>query len=186
MLCISLSSFFLSVGYGQIGEDDIYISAGKNSKLSAKFVDALCDAARKARESDNSFAPSELEALIIMAASTGMDDSLKADKVKRWHARYGRQCQCEASKNFPKGSFLRQVVHSNYRSFANKVGPRNELPLNLSLKGPHDDLTIYEYINQERIRLEAKHHDKRFEFQQDEDWRNIMFFYFLFSEYSIN
>jgi len=121
-----------------------------------------------------------------MAAGTELEDSLKAIKVKQWHSQYGMQCQCKEKDGFPKGDFLRQVVHSNFKSFANRVGPKNDLSLDLSLKSPIDSLTIYEYVNKERKRLEAKHNDQRFEFQKDEDWRKIMFFYFLFSEFSVN
>lgn len=184
-MCILL---FLGVskGFAQIDESDIYLVRANDSTLSKKFIQEICKAARTRSGDNNTNGFSDLEALIIMAANTGPTDSTKAAKAKKWHTRFGKYCQCDAHENFPKGDFLRQVVHSNYRSFANKVGPYNELSLDLNLRSPIDDLTIYEYINQERIRLEAKHDNRRFEFQQDEEWRNTMFFYFLFAEYSVN
>ena len=81
---------------------------------------------------------------------------------------------------------MRLVVQSNFRDFANIIGPNNRLSLNLELKDVNDQMTLLEYVNKRRIDIEKSYNDKRFEFQQDDEWRNIMFFYFLFSEYSIN
>lgn len=171
--------------HGQISENEIYVTRGNSTVLSQKFINEICSAARNKTGADDLVTATYLEQLIVMAAGTSLDDSLKATKAKRWHSKYGPYCQCKATEKYPEGDFLRQVAHSNFRSFANKVGPKNDLSLDLSLKSPLDGLTIYEYINKERIRLEAKHHDRRFEFQQDEEWKDMMFFYFLFSEFGI-
>ncbi|MEM6525053.1 MAG: hypothetical protein AAF693_14720 [Bacteroidota bacterium] len=80
-------------------------------------------------------------------------------------------------------NFLRLVVISNFRAFANIIGPKNRLPLDFDLVDPVDSLNIYDFVNNRRIEIEARYDDKRFEFQQDEEWRNLMFFYFLFSEF---
>ncbi|MEL7001870.1 MAG: hypothetical protein AAFN93_03950 [Bacteroidota bacterium] len=183
--CLMLS-FGLNLGYGQVEEKNVYIVQGNDSSLSRMFIQELCQAARTKSGWDANFSRSDLETLILMAAGTDLQDSLKATKTKKWHSKFGRQCQCGEQLEFPKGDFLRQVVHSNFRAFANRVGPNNDLALDLTQKSPVDNLTIYQYVNKERKRLEAKHHDLRFEFQQDEEWRNIMFFYFLFAEFSIN
>lgn len=186
ILCVLLMFFSANDSYSQINDAEIYNYNNSTKILSQKFINALCKAARNQKNIDDPLAPSELEALIVMAAETGTDDSLKSKKVRNWHSKYGNSCQCPATKKYPAGDFLRQVVHSNNRSFANRVGPNNDLPMDLTLQSPADGLTIYEYINKERIRLEAKHHDLRYEFQKDQDWRDLMFFYFLFSEYGIN
>lgn len=170
----------------QISTSDIYQVKNGDSTLAPAFVKALCKAAREKTGANNPGFPSTLESLIIIASGTGYLDSDQPQKSFRWHSKLGRQCQCEATEGFPAGDFLRQMVHSNYRDFANIVGPNNRLSLDLSLKDPNDGLTIFEYINKTRIDIEASHDDKRFEFQQDETWRNIMFFYFLFSEYRVN
>ncbi|ELR73617.1 hypothetical protein C900_02702 [Fulvivirga imtechensis AK7] len=170
----------------QISTSGIYKIKNGDSTLAPTFIKALCKAAREKTGADNPGTPSTLESLVIMAAGTGYLDEDQPEKSMRWHSKFGSQCQCEATEEFPAGDFLRQVVHSNYRDFANLVGPNNRLSLDLSLKGPNDDLTIFDYINQIRIDIEASHDNRRFEFQQDEAWRNIMFFYFLFSEYRVN
>lgn len=163
---------------------EVYTINSGDSTLSEKFVKALCQAARTKSGSERPGLPSDLEALIVLAAGTGYYDSDQPQKSLRWHNQYGSSCRCPASEDFPAGSILRQVVHANFREFANIVGPNNRLSLDL-LQTDADGLNIFEYINKLRMEIEASHNDKRFEFQQDEKWKDIMFFYFLFSEYRV-
>lgn len=175
----------IQTGYSQ-QVTNIYVAQNGDSTLSPAFVKALCEAARTKAGEGNVGVPTVLESLIISAADTEYMHKEQPGKSLRWHRKYGSQCYCEATDRYSAGSFLRQVVHSNFREFANIVGPNNRLSLDLTIPDPNDHLTIMEYINKTRIDLEASHQDKRFEFQQDERWRNIMFFYFLFSEYQVN
>ncbi|QSE96933.1 hypothetical protein [Fulvivirga lutea] len=180
LLIILLFSIVVSATYAQ----EVTIYTPENN-LTDQFVASLCDAARNPPPSDQ-LAPSKLELLIIQAAGTEFQAEDQAAKSLEWHKKYAEQCYCSQTEKFEKGGILRQVVQSNFREFANIVGPNNRLSLYLEFKDPHDGMTILEYINNKRISIEKAHDDKRFEFQQDEEWRNIMFFYFLFSEFSIN
>ncbi len=157
----------------------------KNNKLTTAFVAKLCAAARY-KIGVEKIGPTDLESDIIFAAGTIYGAEDQAELSFKWHTKYGSQCQCPANGEFEAGDILRQVVNSNFREFANIIGPKNRLPLDLSLKDPVDGMTILEYINNQRVLLEKKHDNDRSKFQEDIKWRNIMFFYFLFSEYSIN
>lgn len=163
---------------------EVYTIKSGDSTLTEKFVEALCHAARTKSGAERPGLPSDLEALIVLAAGTGYMDNDQPQKSLRWHQKFGKECYCTATEEFPAGSILRQVVHADFREFANIVGPNNRLTLDLWQTDP-DGLNIFEYINKQRISMEARYDDKRFEFQQDEKWRNIMFFYFLFSEYRV-
>lgn len=176
------SLLFLTLSaHGQL-EINIYDAKGK---LTNEFINELCIAAREHTGNEDA-GPSKLEELINYAAGAIYNEKDQPLLSYKWHTKYGVQCYCEGTTKFKKGDIIRQVVQSNYREFANIIGPNNRLSLNLELIDPNDSLTVLEYVNQERKRLEKEHNDKRFEFQQDEEWRNIMFFYFLFSEFSIN
>ncbi len=179
---ILISSVAFSTS-GQINSLDIYVTVDNDSVLTTAFVKKLCRATREHIRLDNG--QMEVEKLILEAVGIKLGDTLQSQKSFKWHQRFGNQCHCEKNKHFPEGNFLRQMVWSNYRQFANIIGSHNRLPLDLNLKDSQDGRTIYEFINSLRLELEAKHDDRRFEFQQDEEWRNVMFFYFLFSEYSI-
>lgn len=185
-LLLALPLLLLSpVLTAQVEPTDIYIIKSGDSTLSPQFVAALCKAARL-ETLDDEFPPGPLEEIIIRAAGTAYMDPDQPVKSLQWHKRFGKECYCEAKGKYPAGDILRQVVYSNYRKFADIVGPRKRLPLDLNLRDPNDNLTIYEYIDEKRMKLEAKHDNKRFEFQKDEEWRNIMFFFFIFSEYRVN
>ncbi|UII29983.1 hypothetical protein LVD17_16925 [Fulvivirga ulvae] len=168
-----------------IESHEVYAINAGDSTLSEKFIEAICLAARTKSGSDRPGLPSHLEALIILAAGTGYHDADQSQKSLRWHRKFGNSCYCSGSCKFPEGNILRQVVHADFREFANIVGPNNRLSLDLLQPDATDGLNIFEYINKERIDIEASHNDKRFEFQQDERWKNLMFFYFLFSEYRV-
>lgn len=157
----------------------------EGDKLTAAFVAKLCSAARYQLGVEN-IGPTELENDILFAAGTTYGAEDVAELSLKWHTKYGNQCQCPANDDFEAGDILRQMVNSNFREFANIIGPKNRLPLNLALKDPVDGMTILEYINNQRVLLEKKYNNDRSKFQEDLKWRNIMFFYFLFSEYSIN
>lgn len=165
--------------------DPIYHIKRGDSTLSEAFVNELCTAARYP-ETNPTDENTKLEELILKAAGTSYSDSLSSVKTNKWYLKYGLNVSCPADSLFPQGNFLRQVVHSNFREFANLIGPNRALELNVLAKTDADNLSLYEYTNELRKVLEAKHDNRRFEFQQDEEWRNIMFFYFLFSEYKIN
>lgn len=188
VLKASLYSFILSLGSllpnsssGQLQNIIIY---QKDSTLTSEFIRELCEAARtKAGEGK---APSYLEQLINKAAGTYYKDSNQHTLSLKWHKKYAVECMCEEKKKFERGDFIRQTVQSNFREFANIIGPNNRLALDLSFRDPIDSLNVFDYVNAKRIALEEKHKNQRFEFQQDKKWRNIMFFYFLFSEFSIN
>ena len=178
-LLIIFLCFSANIGLGQL---KIYTS---ENTLSLQFINEICNAARN-KEGEGKLGASQLEKLISEAAGTFYTDSLQPILSFKWHKKYASQCICEKTEEYERGDILRQIVQSNFRKFANLVGPNNRLALDISFKDPVDSLTIREYVNQKRIALERKHHDRRFEFQQDEEWRNIMFFYFIFSEFSIN
>lgn len=186
-LCLIICFLLLSQPLlkAQVEPEEVYIIQSGDSTLSKKYVAALCIAARTKAGAERPGLPSDLEALIVLAAGTGYMDADQPAKSLKWHRKFGQQCYCNATENYPEGSILRQVVHSNFREFANIVGPNNRLSLDLQQTDP-DGLNIFEYINKQRIDIEASYDNKRFEFQQDEKWRNIMFFYFLFSEYRVN
>jgi hypothetical protein len=154
-------------------------------QLSPQFISAICTAARTKQKTANSFV-TELEVLISEAAGIKYKSEELPEISFKWFTKYGSQCHCPSDENFEEGNILRQVVQADFRGFANIIGPNNRLSLNLEMKDAKDGLTLLEYVNKKRIDIEKSHNDKRFEFQQDEEWRNIMFFYFLFSEYSIN
>lgn len=176
----------LIINYSTCGlSQDNGIQVYKNEQLSQEFIQEVCRAASDPTLRPST-GPSYLEKLINRAAGTSYKDSLQPEFVRKWHAKYAKGLTCPATDFFSGGDFLRLVVTTNFREFANLVGPTNRLPLDLSFVDPKDSLTIFEFVNQKRIHLEEKHHGKRFEFQQDEEWKNIMFFYFLFSEYNIN
>ncbi|MBL6445230.1 hypothetical protein JMN32_02850 [Fulvivirga sp. 29W222] len=186
---LSLVTFYLAfpgrITYAQhIEPHEVYDITPTDSTLSEKFVEALCKAARTRSGEGRPGLPSDLEALIVLAAGTGFSDHDQPQKSLSWHQKFGRYCHCKSTDEFPAGSFLRQAVNANFREFANIVGPNNRLSLDL-LQTDADSLNIFEYINKQRIDIEASHNNKRFEFQQDEKWKNIMFFYFLFSEYRV-
>ncbi|MEQ8925030.1 MAG: hypothetical protein RLO81_04410 [Fulvivirga sp.] len=153
--------------------------------LSEDFITALCHYSRNP-PADSESAPTPLERLILRATGTEFKSEDQPIKSLAWHKKFAEQCYCTETVEFEQGDFLRQVVQSNFREFANIIGPNNRLSLYLEFKDPNDGMNILEYVNHKRIAIEKRYDDKRFEFQQDEEWRNIMFFYFLFSEFSIN
>ncbi len=167
-----------------MGQASNILIYNKDSSLTKEFVTELCIAARNKTRTKKGH--SYLEQLINRAIHTFQQDSTQQISSLKWHKKFASQCCCEKTKTFEEGDFIRQVVQSNFREFANIIGPNNRLSLHLSSKDPRDGFNIFEYVNSKRISLEEKHKNKRFEFQQDEEWRNIMFFYFLFSEFSIN
>ena len=177
-----LICFLANGSFSQNIDYPIYNTKGQ---LSSQFINAICQAARSKQKISNSFV-TELEVLISEAAGINHKSEELPEVSFKWFTKYGKQCHCAADKNFEEGNVLRQVVQADFREFANIIGPNNRLSLNLDLKDEKDGLTILEYVNKRRIDIEKSHSDKRFEFQQDDAWRNIMFFYFLFSEYSIN
>ncbi|MTI38738.1 hypothetical protein [Fulvivirga lutimaris] len=179
---VVLLCFVFSISYSQDTDYPIYKTT---NQLSPQFINALCQAARTKQKVDNSFT-SQLEVLISEAAGINYKSEELPETSFKWFTKYGDQCHCPSDENFEEGNILRQVVQANFREFANIIGPNNRLSLNLEMKDAKDGLTLLEYVNKCRIDIEKSHNDKRFEFQQDEEWRNIMFFYFLFSEYSIN
>lgn len=183
--CISLllfSSIAANV-HCQTVDHNIYEITGNDSILTAAFIKKICRAIKQKGKLDNG--QMEAESLILKAADVSTKDTIQATKSIAWHNKYGNQCYCEAKDDFLEGNFLRQMVYADFRRFANIIGLHNRLPLDLTLKDSKDGRTIYKFINDLRLELEAGHDNRRFEFQQDEEWRNVMFFYFLFSEYSI-
>ncbi len=178
---ILLNSFLTLPAYSQVDQIQIY----KNGKLTTNFLQALCDAAVDPVHRGGTGA-SYLEKLINTAAGTYHLDSLQPVATKNWHSKFASELRCPAYNDFPESNFLRLIVETNYRDIANLIGPKNRLSLDLTHRDTKDSLTIFDYINRRRIQLEKKHNDRRFEFQQDQEWKNIMFFYFLFSEYNIN
>lgn len=163
----------------------IYTIKNGDSILSAAFVTQLCHAARYPKETKTG-GPEKLEQLILSASNADFNEENTPSKTFRWHNQFGNQAYCKADDTYPPGNFIRQAILSNYRDFANIIGPKNRLTLNLKLKDPHDHLNIFEFVDKRIAQLEEKHDNRRFEFQQDKEWQNMMFFYFLFSEYKIN
>lgn len=147
-----------------------------DSVLTEGFIKSICQAIESQEFSDGKYV---LENLIQSASSGFGPDSTK---TRLWHSRFGNQCLCP-NKEGVYSNFLRMVVLTNFRGFANHIGPKNRTSLDFELKDPSDSLNIYDFVNSLRKKIEAEHEDKRFEFQQDERWRNLMFFYFLFSEF---
>ncbi len=180
--CSILFLFSINIGFGQNVNYPIYNS---KNQLSEQFINSLCKAART-KETINTTSTSLLEVLISEAVGIDYKKEELPEVSFKWFTKYGDQCFCPTFEEFEGGNLLRLVVQSNFRDFANIIGPNNRLPLNLELKDVNDQMTLLEYVNKRRIDIEKSYDDKRFEFQQDEEWRNIMFFYFLFSEYSIN
>jgi len=164
---------------------NIYTVQKGDSALTMSFIESACAAARKHIETEPG-KPFLLEQLILNASGASFKKENTASKTFTWHSKYGAQIQCTATNDYPAGNFLRQIVYSGFRDFANIVGPKNRLSLNLHQKDPYDSLSLFEFVDEHRIEIENRHKNNRFEFQQDEEWRNIMFFYFLFSEYKIN
>lgn len=182
IILIAISIVLTSgLGFGQ----NIYIINNGDSTLSPKFVKSMCIAARNHLETEPG-KPFLLEQLILDASGASFNQENTPNKTLPWHSKFGGDILCESSDKYPAGNFLRQIVYSGYRDFANIIGPKNRLSLNLHQKDSYDSLSMFEFVDKHRIEIEKRHNNNRFEFQQDEEWRNIMFFYFLFSEYKIN
>ncbi|MDX1629283.1 MAG: hypothetical protein R3345_11325 [Fulvivirga sp.] len=167
-----------------LNAQSIYKINDGDTVLAKSFINELCAAARNQQE--NKTGPTKFEKLILQAANTHRKAPLSGTKTQKWHSQYADQIYCEANDNYPAGGLARQLIYSNNRSLANLIGPKNRLALDLTHKDPQDSLNVFQFIDRELARLEARHDNRRFEFQQDKDWRNMMFFYFLFSEYRIN
>jgi len=163
----------------------IYTVITGDSILSAPFVTKICHAARYHEEKEAG-GPEKLEQLILEASNADFNGKNTPRKTFKWYNKFGNQAYCKADDTYPAGNFIRQAILSNYRDFANIIGPKNRLTLNLKLKDSHDNLNVFEFVDKRIAQLEEKHDNRRFEFQQDEEWQNMMFFYFLFSEYKIN
>ncbi len=176
-----LFTFITQLSYAQ----NIYTVEQGDSTLSPSFVTTICAAARNHMETEPG-KPHLLEQLILNAAEADFNQESTSSKTYSWHSKYGKEIFCPATGTYPAGNFLRQVVYSDFRDFANIIGPKNRLALNLLQQDPYDSLNMFDFVDERRLEIEASHKNKRFEFQQDETWRNIMFFYFLFSEYKIN
>ena len=127
-----------------------------------------------------------LEQLINEAAGTHRGDSLQSQKTLSWDRRHIHALYCAAEGRHEAGDLIRQAIKSDFREFANIIGPNRHLTLDLFAPDPHDSLNSFEYIDARRQLYEARHNNDRAKFQQDEDWRKIMFYYFLFSEYKVN
>lgn len=181
-------SLFLIIALSPVNAqvNSIYqVNQKGDSSLTPYYIDNVCQAVRSHEESEK-LAISRLEELILTAAGTSRIDSNSSSKTLRWHKKFGSQLICDSTKNYPNGSFLEQMVLSNFREFANLIGPNNHLTLETHIEKPDHPDNLFNFVDSLRLELEARHDNRRFEFQQDEAWRNIMFFYFLFSEYKIN
>ncbi|MEM9389448.1 MAG: hypothetical protein AAGA02_03180 [Bacteroidota bacterium] len=176
---ITLFIFTSFINYSLTAQDtlQIYSTSGTDSTLTTPFVKALCQSVITRARYKGKF---ELENLIVEAAANERPDSLKTVK---WHSKYGNECMCPATEDFEQMNFLRLIVLSNFRDFANLIGPGNRVALDFNLLDSSDSLNIYDFVNTLRKSIESSYDDKRFEFQQDERWKNVMFFYFLFSEF---
>ncbi|MTI20117.1 hypothetical protein E1176_03720 [Fulvivirga sp. RKSG066] len=156
-----------------------------DSTISPQFIKTLCHTVRYDHEMKPG-SPLPTEKLILVASGAHYKREETPEISKRWHNQHGAEIYCEVDENYPAGDFLRQIILSNNRDFANIVGPKNRLSLDLEVKDPRDQLNIYEFIDQQLAIVEDRYDNDRAQFQQDEGWRNMMFFYFLFSEYKIN
>ena len=176
-----ITSFIFTgfISYSLTAQDtlQIYSTNGTDSALTAQFVKALCQSVITRAKYKGKF---ELENLIVKASANESPNSLK---IVKWHGKYGNECICPATKDFEQMNFLRLIVLSNFRDFANLIGPRNRVPLDFNLQDSSDSLNIYDFVNTLRKSIEFSYDNKRFEFQQDDQWKNVMFFYFLFSEF---
>ena len=147
------------------------------------FVLRICEAARKKTGQERYH--SDLEKLISSAAFTAPGEDDQQLKVARWWKEFGIQCYCPRKRKFPGGNFMRQVFHADFRLFANIIGPGDRLTLDIDLPDPSDGLTLFEYINQQRIAREDHFDNNRGKFQKDKQWQSFIFFFMLFSEYKI-
>jgi len=175
-----------TVGHAQIIIfKEIYIVENGDSVLTKKFITEACEAARYPLDPLPG-KPFLLEQLILKASNSTFKSDSTPVKTNRWFKHHGQQCHCEADEKYPAGNLLRQVVLSDYREFANIIGPNKRLALDLYVKDKADGLNIFQFVDKKLQLIEGSHDNDREAFQKDEKWKNIMFFYFLFSEYKIN
>ena len=169
-------------GWSQSGAIKVYRYTRNDTLLTRDFVDKLCEAARTKSGSRDPDRPSDLEKLINIAAGTSFKAGDQSVRVAMWWGKYFSDCRCERNYDFPEGDILRQIVHSDFRDFANLVVPKGRLALNLSLTDPMDNRTIYQYVNALRENIEKSYDHHPPSFQNDLNWKKVMFFQFLFSE----
>ena len=183
LLFVSLTAL-LKPGHSQ--EDDfgeMYDINGTDTVLKKDFIEKICQAARNKTGEEQYH--TELEKLVSTAALTSPGAPEQQQNVAEWWKNYGISCQCPATKKFPEGNFLRQTFHSDFRLFSNIVGPEGRLSIDLDLLDPSDGLTLLEYINRYREKIEEKYDHNRKKFQKDKEWQAFIFFFMLYSEYRI-
>ena len=131
-----------------------------DSSLSNEFVTALCDASRH-RTMVAGGNITYLEQLINEAAGTHRGDSLQSQKTLSWHKRHIHALYCAAEGRHEAGDLIRQAIKSDFREFANIIGPNRHLTLDLFAPDPHDSLNSFEYIDTRRQLYEARHNNDR-------------------------
>ncbi len=167
-------------------QSDIYIIENGDSSLNETFVAQLCEAARTHANSDDPNVPSDFERLLNAGAGTEFKAEGQKEKVFNWWTRFGSDCHCEKQKRkFPAGNVLRQVVHSDFRAIVNYLGPHGRLSLNLQMPDSEDGLNILQWVTQQRDVVQEKYNNERLRFQKDKNWRRIIFYYMLFTEYQV-
>lgn len=174
-----ISGWITSFAQGD-GEIKVYQS---DSSLTQDFIEEVCSAARNKTGSGDPNNASELEKLLNKAAGTEFKAPGQTNKLGAWWKEYAHQIHCRKEKGFPEGGLLRQIVFADFRSFANHIGPNGRLALDLELKDPVDSLTILEFVTKEREKIESEY--PREEFQKNNTWKKLIFYYMLFTEYKV-
>lgn len=183
---VLVNSLIASLAVGQTSPiQHIYHIENGDTVLQQSFVYSLCNAARTKEGEGKPNTPSLLEQLVIEAAGASFRTEDQGEKVYMWWSKFYKDCHCEADGTFPSGNLMHQVIHSGFREFGNEMGPERRLSIDMSLTYPPQNMNLLDYVVEELSKIEKKHNDELLKYQKDEEWKKIIFFFFLFSQFGI-
>jgi hypothetical protein len=175
---IIVAAFLFTKGYPQ----PISVYSGEDNKLTFQFMNTLCNSARDKKDFENE--PSFLERLINEAAGTFYKDSSQSKKVFAWWYKYHSSLYCPVSRR-DSTHLTRLIVENDLREIANQLGPHGRLSLDPGLRDSTDNLTLLEFVKQERKSRAKKFNFETIRFQKDKRWKNYTFYMMLLTNYEV-
>ena len=156
-----------------------------DSSLSREFLDEICQAVQARTDIDVSDQPTKFESLISIAAGTYYKSFEQPLKIKNWWLKYKNQCNCEEYKRFEAGHLLEQLIAADFRNAANLIGPNGRLDLALEVPYSGNVTTVLQYSRMQIDIIEEKYNYQRIKFQKNKNWKRLMFYLMLFTEYQV-
>jgi len=182
LVLFSIIFFLILKVQGQSPDPLIY---NADSSLSRGFLDEICSAVRSRADIDLPGQPTKFESLISMAAGTGYKSTEQPVKIKNWWLKYKNQCNCGENKKIDAGHLLEQLIAADFRNAANLIGPNGRLDLALEVPYSGNGTTVLQYSRIQLDIIEEKYNHERIRFQKNKNWKRLMFYFMLFTEYQV-